>query len=83
MSSFLLCRVPRDSPIRVLNSDMFATPSMTFNLPSYAADLAHIMVDWPSPPPRRTRHFNGLVSNFLDIEALQAEASDEHSSPSS
>lgn len=62
---------------------MFASPSMTFTLPTYAADLAHQMVDAPSPPPRRTRPFNDLVSNFLDIEALQAEATDEQSSPSS
>ena len=78
-----MCKVPHDSPIRVLNADMFATPSMTFNLPSYAADLAHLMVEAPSPPPKRTRPFNDLVFNLLDIEALQAEASDGHSSPRS
>ena len=62
-------RVQNESPIRVLNADMFATPSTTFEFSSYAADISHLLVEAPSPPPNRTRPFNKLVMGFLDIEA--------------
>jgi hypothetical protein len=78
-----MCRVPNDSPIRVLNAEMFATPSTTFELPPYAAQLANIMAEAPSPPPIRTRPLNKLVFNFLDLEAVQGEDIARHGSPSS
>jgi hypothetical protein len=62
---------------------MFATPSTTFELPSYAAQLANFLAEAPSPPPSRTRPFNKLVLDFLDIEADQGEDSDRHGSPHS
>ena len=77
-----MCRVQIESPIRVLNADLFATPSTTFELPHYAAELAHLLAEAPSPPPSRIRPFNKLVLDFLDIEADQGEDSDRHSSPS-
>jgi hypothetical protein len=78
-----MCRVPNGSPIRVLNADMFSTPSTTFDLPPYAAQFANLLVDAPSPPPIRTRPFNKLVLGFLDIEAKQGVDSDRHGSPHS
>ena len=75
-------RVQNESPIHVLIADMFATPSTTFELLSYAADLAHLLAEAPSPPPSRTRPFNKLVLDFLDLEAEQGEDSDRHGSPS-
>jgi hypothetical protein len=76
-----MCRVPIESPIRVLNADMFATPSSSFELPPYAAQLANVYAEAPSPPASRTRPFDNLVLNFLDIEAMQGEDSDRHASP--
>ncbi len=76
-----MCRVQTESPIRVLNADMFATPSTTFELPPYAAQLANVYAEAPSPPPSRTRPFDNLVLEFLDIEAEQGEDSDRHASP--
>ena len=78
-----MCRVQNGSPICVLNADMFATPSTTFKLPSYVAELVHLLAKAPSPPPSRTRPFDKLVLDFLDIEADQGEDSDRHGSPSS
>ena len=77
-----MCRVQNESPIRVLNANMFATPSTTFELPSYAAELANLLAEAPSLPPIRTRPFNKLVLDFLDIEADQGEDSDRLGSPS-
>ena len=77
-----MCRVQNDSPIRILNADIFATPSTTFDLSSYAADLANLLAEAPSPPPMRTRPINNLVENFLDIEAKHGKDSDRHVSPS-
>jgi hypothetical protein len=76
-----MCRVPIESPIRVLNADMFATPSPSFELPPYAAQLANVYAEAPSPPPSRTRPFDNLVLNLLDIEAVQGEDRDTHGSP--
>jgi hypothetical protein len=76
-----MCRVQNDSPIHVLNADMFSTPLTTFELPPYAAQLANVLAEAPSPPPIRTRPFNKLVLDFLDIEAEQGEDSDTHASP--
>ena len=81
-SSFM-CRVQNESPIRVLNADMFATPLTTFELPFYVVELAHVLVEAPSPPPSRTRHFNKTILDFLDLEAEQGEDSDRHDSLSS
>ena len=78
-----MCRVQIESPIRVLNADLFATPSTTFELPHYAAELAHLLAEAPSPPPSRTRPLSKLVLDFLDIEAEQGEDIDRHGNPSS
>jgi hypothetical protein len=72
-----MCRVQDVSPIRVLNVDIFATPSTTFELLSYAAELAHVLAEAPSPMPICTRPFNKQVLDFLDIEAEQGEDSDK------
>jgi hypothetical protein len=61
---------------------MFSTPSTTFELPPYAAEVAHLLAEAPSPPPRRIRPFHKGVLNFLDIEAVQGEDSDTLLSPS-
>ena len=60
----------------------FATPLRAFKLPSYTAELAHLLAEAPSPPPSRTRPFSKLVLDFLDIEAEQGEDSNKHGSPS-
>jgi hypothetical protein len=78
-----MCRVQIENPIRVLNADMFATPSTTFEFPSYATQIANLLAEALSPPPCRTRPFNNLVLDFLDIEAEQGEDSDRHASPHS
>ena len=80
--SSCMFRVPKESPIRVLFADMFPTPSTTFELPSYAAKLAHHFAKAPSPPPTRTHPFNNLVLDCLDIEAKQGVDSNRHDSPS-
>jgi hypothetical protein len=80
LTSFM-CRVQNDSPIRVLNADMFSTPSTTFELPPYAAQFANVLAEAPSPPPVRTRPFNIQVLDFMDIEAVQGENSERHASP--
>ena len=77
-----MCRVQIASPLRVLNSDMFAMPSTTFELPPYVFGLAHFLADAPSPPPSPIRHFNKKTLHFLDIEAEQCEHSDRHGGPS-
>ena len=69
-------------PIHVHTVDMFATHLTTFELPSYAADLAHLFAKALFPPPSRTRLFNKLVLDFLDIEAEHGENCDGHCSPS-
>ena len=43
-----ISRVPIESPIHVLNADMFATLSTMFELPSYADNLAHLLAEAPS-----------------------------------
>ena len=78
-----MCKVQNESPIRVLNADMFATPSTTFELPSYAVEFAHLLAEVPSPPLSCTLPFNKLVLDFLNIEAEHGEDSDRHGSPSS
>ena len=75
-------RVQIESPICILNADMFATLSTTFELPSNVAHLAHLLAEAPSPLLGRTRLFNKLVLDFLDIEAEHGEDSDRHGSPS-
>ena len=80
--SFYIFRVHIESPICVLNADMFATPSTMFELPLYATDLAHLLAEAPYPPPSRTCPFNKLVLDFLDIVAEQGEDSDRHGTPS-
>jgi hypothetical protein len=52
---------------------MFATPLMTFKLPSYVAKLTHLFAEAPSPPPSRTRFIIKLIVDFLDIETEQCE----------
>jgi hypothetical protein len=51
---------------------MFSTPSTTFDLPSYVAELANLLAEAPSPPPFRSRPYNKLVEDYLDIEADRA-----------
>ena len=70
------------SPIRVLNADMFATPLKSFDLPSYAAELANVMAVAPSPSPSPPRHLINEVSAYVDIEAEEGEDSDRLGSPS-
>ena len=77
-SSSCVCRVQNESPFCVLNADMFATPSTTFEFPSYTAKLAHLLAEAPSPPLRRTSPFNKLVLDFLDMEAEQGGDSDRY-----
>ena len=77
-----MCRAQFQSPIRVLTVDMFSTPSTTFELPCYAAELANLLAEAPSPPPSRIRPFNKLVEDYVDIEAEEGEDSDRHDSPS-
>jgi hypothetical protein len=77
-----MCRVQNESLIRVLNANMFATPSTTFELPSYAAQFAHLLAEATSPLPNRIRPLNKLVLDFLDIDAKQCEDSDRHGSQS-
>ena len=55
---------------------MFSSPPKTFELPSYAAELANLLAEAPSPPPSPIRPFNNLVLDFLDIEAEEGEDSD-------
>ena len=64
-----MCKVQKESRIRVLTTDMFSTPSTTFEFPSYVAKFAHLLAEAPSPPLSRTRPYNKLVLDFLDIEA--------------
>jgi hypothetical protein len=71
-----MCKVQDVNPIRILKADMFTTPSTTFELPSYVAELAHVLAKTPSPAPIRTRPFNKVVLDFLDIKAEQGEDSD-------
>ena len=40
--------VQKESIIRVLSADMFVTPSTTFELLSYAANLAYLLAEAPS-----------------------------------
>jgi hypothetical protein len=54
----------------------FATSLTTFELPSYAAEFAHVLAEAPSPAPIRTRPFNKQVLDFLDIKAEQGEYND-------
>ena len=79
---FYIFRVHIESPVHVLNADIFATPSTTFELPTYVSYLAHLLVEAPSPPLGHTRLFNKLVLDFLDTEAEQGEDSDRHGTPS-
>ena len=79
---FFMFRVQNESPVRVLNADMFATPPLTFELPSYPAKLAYHLAETPSPPPSCTCPFNKVVLDFLDIEAKHGKDSDRHGSPS-
>jgi hypothetical protein len=62
---------------------MFSTPSTTFEFLSYATELAHLLAEALSPTTNRTRPFNKLVLDFLDIEAEHGEDSDRYGIPSS
>ena len=67
-------RVPVENA--VLRRGMCSSPSKTFELPSYAAELANVLAEALSPPPSRIRPFNKLVLDFLDIKAEEGEDSD-------
>ena len=60
----------------VLCRGMCLSPSKTFELPSYAAKFANVLAEAPSLPPSRSRPFNKLVLDLLDIEANVGEDSD-------
>ena len=79
-SSCLGFRVPRNNAIfhRCMNSSL----SKTFELPTYAAGLANLLTEAPSPPPSRIRPFNKLVEDYVDIEAEEGEVSNRHGSSS-
>jgi hypothetical protein len=53
-----MCRVQIESPIRVLNAEMFATPSATFELPQYASELAHFLDIEAEQGEESDRHSN-------------------------
>ena len=67
----------------IFRRGMFLSPLKTFELPSYAAELANLLAEALSPPHSRTCPFNNLVLDFLDIEAVLGDDSDRHGSPSS
>jgi hypothetical protein len=71
-----VCRVPRKSPIRVLNPDMFRSLPRAFELPSYVGGLAHQFAVAPSPPFTRARPVDRYVLEYLDVEARQRMESD-------
>ena len=73
-------RVPREKDD--LHLGVSSSPFNTFELPTYAAGLANLLADAPSPPPTRTRPFNKLVLEYVDLEAEEGEDSDRHGSPS-
>jgi hypothetical protein len=73
-------RVPRENDD--LSLRMSSSPFNTFELPTYAAGLANLFADAPSPPPTRIRPFNKLVFEYVDIEAEEGEDSDRQGSPS-
>ena len=60
----------------VLRGGMCSSPSKTFELPSYVAELANLLAEAPSPLPSRIQPFNNLVLDFLGIEAEEAEDTD-------
>ena len=62
------------------NACMSSSPSTTFELPCYAAGLANLLAEAPSPPPSRIRPFNKPVEVYVDVES---EDSDWLGSPSS
>jgi hypothetical protein len=72
--------VPRENGD--LRLGMSSSPFNTFELPTYAAGLANLLAEAPSPPPSRIRPFNKLVLDYVDIEAEEGEDSDRHGSPS-
>ena len=55
---------------------MFATPLTSFDLPSYAAELAHLLAKASSPPLICTRPFNKLVMDYVDKEAVEGKDGD-------
>ena len=71
-----MCRVPWESPIRVLNPDMFRSPPRAFELPLYAGGLAHHFAVAPSPPITRAHLVDRRVLEYLDVEARQGMESD-------
>jgi len=46
-----LFRVPSDSLICMLTTNMFVSPPKAFKLPPYAVGIAHQFAEAPSPPP--------------------------------
>ena len=72
--------MPRENAY--LRQRMSLSPLNTFELPTYAADIANLLAEAPSPPPSRVRSFNKLVFEYVDIEAEEGEDSDRHGSPS-
>ena len=66
----------------ILRRCISSSPSKTFELPTYAAGLANLLAEAPSPPPSRIRRFNKLVEEYVDVEAEEGKNSDRHDSPS-
>ncbi len=57
-SYILVSRVPQASPIRVLRPSFFGSLPREFELPSYAAEVAHQQAVAASPPSRRMQKFD-------------------------
>ena len=55
------------------------SPSQTFELPSYAEDMAVAFAAIPSPVPSPRRHeVNPYVEQYMDLEASEAVDSEEY-----
>ena len=68
-SNSFVYRVSPKRPPRILNAEMFSTPSKPFYLPSYAEGLAHVFAETPSPVPICTRRYNSRILDFVNVEA--------------
>ena len=79
-SNSIVYRVSPLRPPRILNAEMFSSPSKPFDLLSYAGGLAHVFAETPSRVPVCTRRYNSRVLDFVDVEPRQSDESDGSSS---
>ena len=57
---------------------LLPSPPKALILPSYAEDMAAIYAGIPSPPPSTSRRaFNLDVEQFMDVEALEGDGSED------